>query len=163
MKISPPYLGLLIAIIIFIADQATKWGTFHVLLQRDIPFIEVTSFFNLVVVHNTGVSFGMLNDLAYGKWILSGITLAIVTLLLHWLFKSKHGMIATALGLVIGGAIGNLVDRIRVGYVADFLDFHIANYHWPAFNLADSAICIGIVLLLLEEWLIKKDEKNEAT
>ena len=141
--------GLLIAALVLAADQATKWWALAALAPVG-GAVEVTPFFNLVLVWNRGVSFGMLGGLAeYGPWLLSGLALAIVAFLLTWLRRASDPLVAGALGLVIGGALGNVIDRVRFGAVVDFLDFHYAGYHWPAFNVADSAICVGAGLLLL--------------
>lgn len=142
--------GLLLAIVIIVFDQITKWIALFGLNLGENP-ITVTSFFNLVLVWNRGVSFGMFNNAgAYGPLILSGIAIAVVLGLLYWLRQAENKLTVMALGLVIGGALGNVIDRFRFGAVVDFLDFHIAGYHWPAFNVADAAICIGAVLLLLD-------------
>jgi signal peptidase II len=146
-------LGLIIAVVIAIADQATKW--LIVTQVMDPPrVIEILPVFNLVMVWNRGVSFGAFSDgSAAMGWVLTGFALAIVVGLLFWLWRAKDRLTAIAVGLIIGGAIGNVVDRVRIGAVADFLDVHIGNYHWPAFNLADSAITIGVGLILLEALL----------
>ena len=142
--------GLLIAILVIAFDQLTKWIALSGLGLEGNP-IEVTSFFNLVLVWNRGVSFGMFNDAgAAGPWILSGLAIAVVLGLLYWLRQVEGWLTVTALGLVIGGAIGNVIDRFRFGAVVDFLDVHVAGYHWPAFNIADAAICIGAGLLLVD-------------
>ncbi|MGI9510802.1 MAG: signal peptidase II [Geminicoccaceae bacterium] len=142
--------GLLIAVAIIALDQATKWLMLSGLDLANNP-IMVTSFFNLVLVWNRGVSFGMFNDAGdAGPWILSGLAIAVVIGLIYWLRQTGGWPTVTALGLVIGGAIGNVIDRFRFGAVVDFLDFHVAGYHWPAFNVADAAICIGAGLLLLD-------------
>jgi signal peptidase II len=146
-------LGLIIAALIVIADQATKW--LIVARVMDPPrVIEVLPFFNIVMVWNRGVSFGAFNDGSEAmSWVLAGFALAIAAGLVVWLWRAKDRLTAIAVGLIIGGAIGNVIDRVRIGAVADFLDFHIGNYHWPAFNLADSAITIGVGLILLEALL----------
>lgn len=142
--------GLALAILVIALDQVTKWVALFGLDLAQNP-ISVTSFFNLVLVWNRGVSFGMFNNAgAAGPWILSGLAIAVVLGLLYWLRQAENQLAVIALGLVIGGAIGNVVDRFRFGAVVDFLDFHIAGYHWPAFNVADAAICVGAVLLLLD-------------
>ncbi|MEM7045410.1 MAG: signal peptidase II [Pseudomonadota bacterium] len=142
--------GLLIAILVIVFDQITKWIALDGLDFGQNP-IAVTPFFNLVLVWNRGVSFGMFNNAGdAGPWILSGLAIAIVIGLLYWLRQAEGRMIISALGLVIGGALGNVIDRFRFGAVVDFLDFHIAGYHWPAFNVADAAICVGAALLLLD-------------
>jgi signal peptidase II len=145
--------GLFVALVVLILDQLTKWLALEV-LQLDVRPIVVTPFFNLVMVWNQGVSFGMFNSLGtMGPWLLAGLALAVVIGLLFWLQKAEGRLTPPALGLVIGGALGNVIDRVAYGAVVDFLDFHIAGYHWPAFNIADSAICIGAVLLLADSLL----------
>jgi signal peptidase II len=143
-------LGLAAAVLVFGLDQLTKWAALFVL---DLPeqSITVTPFFNLVMVWNRGVSFGMLNSAgALAPWLLAGLALAVVIGLLVWLRRTEHWLIAIGLGLVIGGALGNVVDRLRYGAVVDFLDFHAAGYHWPAFNVADAAICIGAAVIVVD-------------
>lgn len=142
--------GLTIAAVILVADQASKWLILEIVMQPP-RIIEVTGFFNIVMVWNRGVSFGMFGEGGEaGRWILSGVALAISAFLLNWLRQVDHRVSALAIGMVIGGAIGNVVDRVRFGAVADFLDFHLFGYHWPAFNIADSAIVIGVALLLID-------------
>ncbi len=142
--------GLLIAALVIAFDQITKWVALFGVDFAENP-IAVTSFFNLVLVWNRGVSFGMFNEAgAAGPWILSGVAIAVVLGLLYWLRQAENRLTITALGLVIGGALGNVIDRFRFGAVVDFLDFHVAGYHWPAFNVADAAICVGAGLLLLD-------------
>ena len=109
------------------------------------------------MVKNYGISFGMLNALPHGQWILSIVALIIVGILLIWLRKAKERLVALALSLIIGGAVGNIIDRIRLGAVSDFLDFHFSGYHWPAFNAADSFICIGVAILLYENFIHKEE------
>lgn len=129
-----------------VLDQLTKW---YILERTDLPFFgvyTVTPFFNLAMVWNKGVSFGLFA--AHDQpFILVGISLVIVAVLARWLVTARSRWISGATGLVIGGALGNVIDRLRFGAVADFLDFHAFGYHWPAFNVADSAIFIGVVIL----------------
>ncbi len=111
--------------------------------------IEITSFFNLVMGWNRGISFGLFNnDSPLNSWVLPLITMLIVCFLAVWLVRARHGLIGTALGLILGGALGNLIDRVHYGAVADFLDFHALGYHWPAFNVADTAITVGAGVLV---------------
>jgi signal peptidase II len=122
--------------------------------------IEVFHWFNLVPVWNTGISFGMLAG--YSDWmpaIISGITIIISLVLLAWLFVSVSVITKVALSLILGGAVGNIIDRIRFGAVIDFVDIHIFDFHWPAFNIADSAITIGVALFLVDSFL-KKSAKH---
>jgi signal peptidase II len=143
-------LGLTVAVLLMGLDQLTKWVALDVLDLAAQP-IMVTPFFNLVMVWNRGVSFGMLNSVGeLAPWLLSGFSLGVVIGLLFWLRRSEHPLMAIGLGLVIGGAIGNVVDRLRYGAVVDFLDFHLAGYHWPAFNMADAGICVGAGLILVD-------------
>jgi signal peptidase II len=113
--------------------------------------VALTPFFDLVVVWNKGVSFGLFNSGGQEKrWILTAISIVIVSVLFFWLRQTTDRLSAVAFGLIIGGAIANIYDRFSFGAVADFFDFHIGGYHWPAFNLADSAITIGVVLILVQ-------------
>jgi signal peptidase II len=143
-------LGLTVALVLLGLDQLTKWAALYLLDLAARP-IAVTPFFNLVMVWNRGVSFGMLDRLgAVAPWLLSGLALAVVIGLLFWLRRSENAMMAIGLGLVIGGALGNVIDRLRYGAVVDFLDFHLAGWHWPAFNLADAGICVGAGLIVID-------------
>ena len=120
--------------------------------------IEVTSFFNLLLTHNRGVSFGMFpagSDA--GKWGLIVLALVISGFLIRWLYKSQDLISVIALGMIIGGAMGNVIDRVLIGAVIDFLDFHAFGTHWPAFNVADTAITVGAVTLIFESFITKDD------
>jgi signal peptidase II len=142
-----------VAATVVVLDQLTKWAILT-WLERAIA---LTPFFNLVVVWNRGVSFGMLDsDGALAPWLLSGLALAVVVALLIWLRQVEHPLPAVGLGLIIGGAVGNVIDRVRFGAVIDFLDVHALGWHWPAFNVADSAICIGAALLLVDGLLMHR-------
>lgn len=155
-----PAWGLGIAAVVFALDQLTKWWIIHV-VENPLRILEITPFFNIVLVRNRGVSFGMMaQDEAWGKWLLVVLALAIAGGLLVWLFRARGTWVAVALGLIIGGAAGNVLDRFRFGGVTDFLDLHWGDvYHWPAFNLADSAITVGVVILLADA-LIGRGGKN---
>lgn len=142
--------GLAVAAVLLVADQITKWVILEVVMQPP-RVIEVTSFFNLVMVWNRGVSFGLFAHEAEAvRWVLTGVALGITALMLAWLRRAERGFVALALGLVIGGAVGNVVDRLHLGAVADFLDFHLMGYHWPAFNIADAGITVGVALLIVD-------------
>ena len=136
--------------IIAVLDQATKWLIVSLVMQPP-RVIEVTGFFNLVLTYNTGISFGLLrggNGWAVAALIL--VALAIVAALLRWLWRQPEPLLALSVGLISGGAVGNMIDRLHSGAVVDFLDFHLRGWHWPAFNLADSTIVVGVVLLLID-------------
>ncbi|MBX3454620.1 MAG: signal peptidase II [Ferrovibrio sp.] len=145
-------IGGLLALLVLAADQLTKDWLIG-LLAANPGGIELTSFFNLVMVWNRGVSFGLFSSDDPGRrWILILVTAAIVLWLMIWLWRAEGRVLALALGGVIGGALGNIVDRIRLGAVADFFDFHVAGWHWPAFNFADGAIVAGVFLLLIDSF-----------
>ena len=145
------WIGL--ALIILIADQFTKVLIVGYYNLHDSTY--VTSFFNVVRVHNTGAAFSFLaGGSGWQRWFFTAIGLAAVAFIL-WLLKSHAGqrLFSFALACIMGGAIGNVIDRLVHGYVVDFLDFHWRGTHFPAFNVADSAITVGAVCLILDELL----------
>ncbi len=143
-------LALGIATTIALFDQLSKWWILSS-IPDSVPPVAVTGFLNLVLARNRGVSFGLFDiDAAFGPWLFSGLALAIVAALLYWLSGIGQRRPAAAIGLIVGGAVGNVIDRLRFGAVIDFLDFHWAEIHWPAFNLADTAITLGVAVLLLD-------------
>lgn len=147
------FLGLVVAVVTLAADQASKIFFLDLVARHSPPVIEVAPFFNLVQVWNTGVSFGLFQeDSAVRSWTLVAVAIAVLAWLLLWLRRAQTRLVAVALGAIIGGAIGNIIDRIRFGAVFDFVDLHAFGWHWPAFNLADSAIVIGVALLLLDSF-----------
>lgn len=153
-------LGLGLALAVVILDQASKWAVLARLMDPPRA-IEVLPIFNLVLVWNTGVSFGLFDsDDPRGAWILSAVALVIVAVLVVWLLRVPHRLGAAAIGLIVGGAVGNVVDRLRLGAVADFLDFHVGLYHWPAFNLADSAITVGVLILLYDALFARPESRK---
>lgn len=143
-------IGALVAAVIVGLDQVSKaWILYSVMQPPRV--IELTPFFNLVLAWNRGVSFGMFNtESDHGPTILIGVAVVIVAALAVWLWTARHPWSAFAIGFVIGGAVGNVADRLQFGAVVDFLDFHGFGYHWPAFNVADAAICVGAGMLILE-------------
>ena len=141
---------ILMSIFILILDQATK-----LLIASYIPYesyIEISSFFKLVNFHNTGAAFSFLHNAGgWQRYFLIFITLIAVVWIIFMLIKNKHiPIISLSLLLILGGALGNLIDRIRLGYVIDFIYLHIDSWYWPAFNIADSAICVGAGLLVYD-------------
>jgi signal peptidase II len=123
--------------------------------------IKIMPYFNLTYVHNTGAAFSFLSDAGgWQRWFFAGLAVIISTVMVVWLAKLKQHetLLAVALSLVLGGAIGNLIDRLAYGYVIDFLDVYYQSWHWPAFNIADSAITLGVVLMLLESFGLGKSE-----
>ncbi len=155
-------LGIVVAALVLALDQLTKLWIMNDVLSG-VPSIELTPFFNLVYAWNTGVSFSMFdNPGTAGTIALCLVAAVIVAALLWWLHREKTRTLQIGLGMIIGGALGNLIDRVRLGAVFDFLDFHIGAHHWPAFNVADSFICIGAAVLILHSLLYpEKKEKKE--
>ena len=154
-------IGLIIAAVVAISDQISKYLVLDYVLGTH-RYIRVFSGFNIVNAWNTGVSFSMFSSNGnIGTIALTVMALIIVAMLLWWLKKEKSPLLQTALGFIIGGALGNIIDRIRVGAVFDFLDFYISDYHWPAFNLADSMICIGAAIIVIDSVFINKQGVNK--
>ncbi len=149
--------GILCAVLILVVDQISKQWIIGFFQDRYWP-VELLPFLRLVMTWNTGVSFGIFND--GGAWnaiLLAGLAGVVSLVLLIWLWRAKNLLICLALGGIIGGAVGNLIDRIRFGAVADFIDVHAFGYHWPAFNVADSAITVGAVLLIWDSLFSRKN------
>ena len=138
-----------ISLLVFISDQFTKlWAEKSFQPGEILPIID--NFFNLTLTYNTGIAFGLFSNLPniYRILFLVVVTTIALVLLVFFLLKEYEGnkLGQFALALIVGGAIGNILDRVRLGHVIDFIDFYYNNYHWPAFNIADSAICIGCLL-----------------
>jgi signal peptidase II len=151
--------GLATAIAVVVLDQLSKAGVLG-FLTGNLPGQqqEISSFFNIVLIHNRGMSFGLFNSSGrLNALLFSLVAAAIVAVLIYWLNRVDSSLLAVAIGLIIGGAIGNVIDRIRLGAVVDFLDFHVGSWHWPAFNVADSAICIGVAVMLLDGLLLRRE------
>ena len=155
-------LGLAVAAVAALLDQASKLWVLRYFGETGCAnhLVPVTSFFDFVLTCNRGVSFGFFNqpgEPALGFWVFSAFATIIVLALVVWLFRVRSLLLAVAIGLVIGGAIGNVIDRLRLGAVVDFLYFHVGAWYWPAFNLADSAICLGVAAMLLDGLLSRRD------
>ncbi|RTE86137.1 MULTISPECIES: signal peptidase II [Gammaproteobacteria] len=152
---------LWITALILVADQVTKlWILNNLALMLDR--IEVTSFFNIVHVRNYGAAFSFLADHSgWQRWFFTSIAIVISVLLLVLLRRQSENLkrVNISFALIIGGAVGNVIDRIRLGSVVDFLDVHVAGWHWPAFNVADSAIVVGALLMILDSLLSSKEAK----
>lgn len=149
---------LLIAASVAVLDFVTKrWIEAHLSLGEVIPF---TGFFNLVLTYNKGAAFSFLGDASgWQRGLFIAIAAGASVLIVYLLRKHyRETLFTMALSLILGGALGNLWDRIVLGQVVDFLDFHAVGYHWPAFNLADSAITVGAVLLIIDSFMHRKSE-----
>ncbi len=147
-------LGLLVAALTLAVDQADKhWLIFAYGIEQRQP-VHLTSFFDIVLAKNQGISYSLLRaNSAAGRWGLVAMTLAATACLAFWLYRSRTRLTAFALGLIIGGALGNAFDRFAYGFVADFYHFHLGGFSWYVFNLADVAIVAGVGLLLVESAL----------
>jgi signal peptidase II len=157
--------GLATAIVVAILDQLSKSAVLAFFAERGFGDREtVTSFFNLALTYNRGISFGLFNGATgVNALVFSVAAGAIVAVLIYWLSRAASPFLAVAIGLIIGGAVGNVIDRLRLGAVVDFLDFHLGAAHWPAFNLADSAICIGVAAMLLDGLLPRREPHQVAS
>ena len=154
-KLAVPF----ILILIFL-DQVTKWWIINYIMQP-IKILPITPFFNIVLTWNSGISFGIFsNQGSFSVIILSTLATLIVFFLAVWLIKAVNKKLIIGLICIIGGAIGNIIDRVYHGAVIDFLDFHIKSYHWPAFNVADSCIFIGATLIILDSLFPDKKEET---
>ena len=144
-----PWLG--IAVIVILLDQISK-----IVMRRLFTYGEshaVTSFFNLVLVYNKGAAFSFLaSGTGWQRYLFTGLGIVAALFIIYMLHKhAGQRLFSWALSLVLGGALGNVIDRVLYGHVIDFLDFHLRGWHWPAFNIADSAICVGAALFILDE------------
>jgi signal peptidase II len=144
------YLFAALALCVVIIDQVAKWMAATYLEPHQIISV-IPGFFNIVLVKNRGMAFGILNQTKPGFaciFLLATTIAAIGVIIFFFLAKRNHMWLTIGLSLILGGALGNLIDRIQLGYVIDFLDFFFAGYHWPAFNMADSAVTAGTLWLL---------------
>jgi signal peptidase II len=156
--------GYVLALMVFLLDQATKWVVVYPLELQFREKIELVSFFDLTFVPNKGVSMGFLtaND-EVTRWLLVAMTGAIALFVAIWLWREKRRDDAWGLALVLGGALGNIFDRIRYGYVVDFLDLHFGTWKpFLVFNVADAAITVGVLLLLLRALLTSRKPKPKT-
>jgi signal peptidase II len=152
--------SLALAVFVLVVDLLTKrWVEAMLFHGEQIP---LTAFFNLVLTYNAGAAFSFLSDAGgWQRWFFSVIAAGASMLIIYLLRKNATDkLFCLALSLILGGALGNLWDRITLGHVVDFLDFHVAGYHWPAFNIADSAIFLGAASLILDSF-VRKEPKTD--
>lgn len=146
-----------VAVLVLILDRITKLLAMKYLFAYT-P-LEVSSFFNLTLAFNTGAAFSFLAKYSgWQSWLLGGVSVVVSAGLLIWLSRlaATQRWVSVALSLIVGGALGNLSDRLMYGHVIDFLEFHAGHLYWPAFNVADSAICVGAVMLVLDAFFGSK-------
>jgi len=147
----------ILSVSVAIIDQLTKYAVTQNFLYG--AHENVFPGLNLLLIHNTGAAFSFLSDAGgWQRWLFLTISLVVSIVLVVWLYRLKKPQffLSLSLALVLGGAIGNLYDRIFLGYVIDFVDVYYKNYHWPVFNVADASITLGAVFLLLESLMVKK-------
>jgi signal peptidase II len=153
---------LSLSVLTIILDQCSKLAVDGLMqLYESIP---VMPYVNLTYVHNTGAAFSFLSDAGgWQRWFFAGLAALISVTITVWLVRLKQHetLLAVALALVLGGAVGNLIDRLAYGYVIDFIDVYYQNWHWPAFNIADSAITIGVVLMIAESFGLGHAQKTD--
>jgi signal peptidase II len=154
---------LLLSVLIIVLDLWSKGlATESLTLYRPV---ELTSWLNITLAHNYGAAFSFLSDAGgWQRWLFTGLSSVITLVLIVWLLRlpAREKLTSAALSLIIGGAVGNLFDRINHGYVVDFIDVYYQSMHWPAFNLADSAITGGVVLLLIDGLLMSMSGKQSV-
>lgn len=156
------FFGVFFIILIVYCDLYSKNYVFDLLHYYAVvennqnPQIYFNQYLSFVYVQNNGISFGLFDNFANGKTIFAILQASIAFVLLFFMITAKYFHLSIAFSLIIGGAFGNVIDRLQNGAVTDFIDFHIAGYHWPAFNLADSAIFLGVMILLAYEIFFKK-------
>ena len=156
-------LGFIVAAIVFAADQLSKWIIAGPLQLQAVRQIVLLPFFNLTWTENQGISLGLFNaETDIGRWILVAVTGAIAIAVAVWIGREKSRGDQIALGMVLGGALGNILDRTRFGFVVDFADLHFGDFRpFLVFNVGDAAISIGVVILLLRAFLIKNERPKE--
>ena len=156
-------LGLVAAIGVLVADQVSKWWVLDVIRLPDIGQIVLLPVLNLTMVWNRGVTFGLLTG--FGQWshlLLATVALAVVAALGVWLRRAESRLVATALGAIVGGALSNVIDRLRFGAVVDFIHAHVGPWSWYVFNLADAAIVCGVAALVLDSLLPRARRANST-
>lgn len=152
---------LWVSVLVFVLDQWSKMAVVDALNLYQSE--QVMPMFNLTYVHNYGAAFSFLHGAGgWQRWFFTGIAIAVSVMILWWLKQTPRPqrLLPIAFSFILGGALGNVYDRLMHGYVIDFLDFYVNNYHWPAFNLADSAIFIGAVLLIID--MLKNKDKSAS-
>jgi signal peptidase II len=159
--------GLVAGLVVLAADQLSKWWVLNGLDLPALGQVVLLPVLNLTMVRNTGVTFGLLNGLgSWGHVLLTAVALAVVVALGFWLHRAENKVVAVAIGAIAGGAIGNVIDRVRFGWVVDFIHAHVdtpwGDYSWYVFNVADAAIVCGVAALILDSQLSKRRKDRSA-
>jgi signal peptidase II len=152
---------LILSVTVIVVDQLTKWlAEAYLVPYQPVPVIPM---FNLTLAYNTGAAFSFLSDAGgWQRWFFISLTLVVIAVLFSWLWRmrAEERLHAISISMILGGAIGNLIDRVWLGHVIDFLDVYYDVHHWPIFNIADSAITLGVMLLIFD--LFRHDEKRAS-
>lgn len=161
-------IGLLFAAVLLVLDQVSKWWILEVVelpFRQNIPLLALGPVgLDLTMVWNRGVTFGLLSgEGAWNHLILAALALVVAGFLLRWLARAENRLVALSLGAVIGGAIGNVIDRVRFGAVVDFVDVHAWGWHWYVFNIADAAIVCGVLALVGDALIRPESKRKEAS
>lgn len=159
-KNSRPTLALTIILAVFILDQYSKDYVFNYFQQSQEKFVHVTDFFNITIAFNKGVAFSLFSKAEYSNYIFLTLAIIVTAFVGFLLIKTSSRIELISYSLIIGGAVGNIVDRWHNGAVLDFIELHVSQYYWPAFNVADSAICIGAFLMLYNMLVNDLRKKN---
>ena len=155
-KLSAVKLGALLAVVTFLADQASKAWILYVFRLPDRPPVRISPLFELVMVWNRGISYGLFQQNSeLGRWGLIVISILAAIGLSVWIRRTNAKLLAVSLGLIVGGAVGNVIDRLAYGAVFDFIQFHIGSWSWYVFNVADAAIVAGVVGLLYDSFVLE--------
>jgi signal peptidase II len=160
-------LGLVAALVVLVADQFSKWWVLNVLHLPDLRQVILLPVLNLTMVWNRGVTFGLLNGLgSWGHVLLAAIALAVVVALGFWLRRAESKVVAVAIGAIAGGAVGNVIDRVRFGAVVDFIHAHVdtpwGDLSWYVFNVSDAAIVCGVAALIVDAQLSKRRHQRDS-
>jgi signal peptidase II len=161
--VTPRFGGFLLAAATLIVDQANKLWLLDVFDIEARQPVRLAPFFDIIAARNPGISYSLLSAHSpAGRWALVGFTLLATALIGGWLWRTTTRVVALALGLIVGGALGNAIDRFSYGWVADFYYFHVGDFHWYVFNLADVAIVAGVGLLLVDAFFLTARPASEA-
>jgi len=156
--------GVVAALLVLLADQASKWWVLDVLHLPQLGSVALLPVLNFTFVENRGVTFGLLNGLGrWGSALLAAVALGVVAALVVWLRRAERLVVALALGAVAGGAVGNVADRLRFGFVVDFIHAHAWGWSWYVFNVADAAIVCGVAALVLDGMFAGQAASRPAT
>ena len=155
--------GVLVAVLVLLADQASKWWVLDVLHLPELGSVPLLPVLNLTMVWNQGVTFGLFQGAGgAGPWLLTAVALAVVVALTVWMARAERTLVACALGAIAGGAVGNVLDRLRFGAVVDFIHAHAWGWSWYVFNVADAAIVCGVAVLVLDGMVPGRSRRLQA-